>query len=217
MNPLDKHTPIPLSPRNDAEPRWVCVLLTVAALFACEVAGAVEFGFYAGATSGVAVVDRPGGPSADALPGARSLTRGGERLTASTLYGGYRFSHGFAVEAARTSFGSGVTTEEDALRENSPAEYVSAWSVAGVGTLELTDTVSLFGKLGMTFSPDTTNSGFNTEAPARPGKVYGFGISYQASANLELRAQSERFTGLGQTPGGELQASALTFGARLRF
>jgi hypothetical protein len=37
------------------------------------------------------------------------------------------------------------------------------------------------------------------------------------SGYLELRAQSERYTRLGQTENGELEANALTFGARLRF
>ena len=104
---------------------------------------------------------------------------------------------------------------------NSRAQKVRAKkprsSVAGVGSMLVTDSVSLFGKFGMNFSPDTANSGFAVEHPARPGKVYGFGLSYQASAHLELRAQSERFTGLGQTAAGELEANALTFGARLRF
>jgi hypothetical protein len=94
---------------------------------------------------------------------------------------------------------------------------MSTWSVSGVGSLGLTETLSLFGKLGMSFSPDTSNSGFTAEAPTHPGKVYGFGFSYQARANLELRVQSERITGLGQTASGDLEANALTFGAKLRF
>jgi hypothetical protein len=32
-----------------------------------------------------------------------------------------------------------------------------------------------------------------------------------------VRAQSERYTGLGQTDSGQLEANALTLGARLRF
>jgi len=217
MSTVDQRNPFPLSPGNDAFGRWICVLSTVFVFCHSGTAAAFQPGFYAGITSGVAVVDRPGGQSVDVLPGAKSLTRDGERLTASTLYGGYRFSHGFALEAARTSFGSSVTTDEEAIHYSSPAEHMSAWSVTGVGSLELTDTVSLFGKFGMSFSPDTTNSGFTAEPPAHPGKVYGFGISYQASTNFELRVQSERFTGLGQTASGDLEANALTFGAWLRF
>jgi hypothetical protein len=77
--------------------------------------------------------------------------------------------------------------------------------------------LSSMGKLGMSFSPDTTGGRIAIESSARPGRVYGFGVSYQATARLELRAQSERYTGLWQTPSGELEANALTFGARMRF
>ena len=174
-------------------------------------------GFYAGIDSGVAVVDNGNGESL-AVPGARSLLHDSERLTASTLYGGYRFARGFALEAARTSFGTGVATEEEAItRFSSATELMSTWSIAGIGAVELTPSLSLFGKLGMSFSPDTANSGIAIESSTRPGRVYGFGVSYQVTASLELRAQSERYTGLGQTSSGDLEANALTFGARMRF
>jgi hypothetical protein len=152
------------------------------------------------------------------VPGAKSLMHDGERLTASTLYGGYRFARGFALEAARTSFGTGVATEEEATaRFGSATELMSTWSITGIGAVALTRSLSLFGKLGMSFSPDTTNNSMMIESSARPGRVYGFGVSYQATASLELRAQSERYTGLWQTSSGELEANALTFGARMRF
>lgn len=174
-------------------------------------------GFYAGLDSGVAVVDSGSGEPL-AVPGTRSLLHESERLTASTVYGGYRFAGGFALEAARTSFGTGVATEEEAMtRFSSATELMSTWSIAGIGAVELTRSLSLFGKLGMSFSPDTTGGRIAIESSARPGRVYGFGVSYQATARLELRAQSERYTGLWQTSSGELEANALTFGARMGF
>jgi Outer membrane protein beta-barrel domain len=208
----------PTTPKTGNDRRDVLPLLIAAMLAAAApTVSAGQPGFYAGLSSGVAVLDVPGGGSLDSLPGLKSFTQERDRLSASTLYGGYRFSRGFALEAARISFGNSVTTDDEALLYSAPAERMSAWSVAGVGSLLVTDSVWLFGKLGMNFSPDTANSGFAVENPTQPGKVYGFGLSYQASANLELRAQSERFTGLGQTAAGELEANALTFGARLRF
>ena len=190
--------------------------LTIAAASLAFAAAADEPGFYTGISNGVAVLGSAGGQSLNGVPGAKVLNHDSDRLTATTLYGGYRFSHGFALEAARTSFGSGVNTDDPVLYAT-PAEQMSAWSVAGVGSLELSQSLTFFAKLGVNFAPNATYSSFAVDTPSRPGRVYGFGVSYQVNGYLELRAQSERYTGLGQTENGELEANALTFGARLRF
>ena len=194
-----------LSQFGDDAARRVWTALTFAAACVAGPAVADDSGFYTGINNGVAVLANPGGQNHDS-----------DRLTATTLYGGYRFSHGFALEGARTSFGSGVNTEDPVLYVT-PAEQMSAWSLAGVGSVELTDSLRLFAKLGVNFAPNATYSSFAVDTASRPGRVYGFGVSYQVNDQLELRAQSERYTGLGQTDNGELEATALTFGARLRF
>jgi opacity protein-like surface antigen len=201
---------------NACAARRACAALTFAAACVALPAVAAEPGFYTGINNGVAVLGSPGGQSLSGVPGAKLLTHDNERLTATTLYGGYRFSHGFALEAARTSFGSGVNTDDPVLYAT-PAEQMSAWSLAGVGSLAVTDSLTLFGKLGVNFAPNATYSSFAVDTPSRPGRVYGFGVSYQVTDQLELRAQSERYTGLGQTESGGLEANALTVGARLRF
>ena len=88
-----------------------------------------DSGFYTGLSNGVAVLATQGGQSLDTLPGARLLGHDGDRVTATTLYGGYRFSRMFALEAGRTSFGSGVNVDDPVLYAT-PAEQLSAWSLA---------------------------------------------------------------------------------------
>jgi len=195
----------PLSRAGDVGVRRVLFALTFVAAGVASAALADESGFYTGISNGVAVLGNPGGQNHD-----------GDRLTATTLYGGYHFSRGFALEGARTSFGSGVNTEDPVLYVT-PAEQMSAWSLAGVGSVSLTDSLKFFAKLGVNFAPDATYSSFAVATSSRPGTVYGFGVSYQITGQFELRAQSERYTGLGQTNNGQLEATALTFGARLRF
>ena len=202
---------------DDARPvHYTCLVLTFAAACFALPAIADEPGFYTGISNGVAVLANAGGQSLNTVPGAKLLTHDTDRLTATTLYGGYRFSRGFALEAARTSFGSGVNTDDPVLYAT-PAEQMSAWSLAGVGSLELSQSLTFFAKLGVNFAPNATYSSFAVDTASRPGRVYGFGVSYRVSGHLELRAQSERYTGLGQTENGELEANALTFGARVRF
>jgi hypothetical protein len=208
----------PLSLANDDTHRVRCTCLSLTFVAACFALPAIadEPGFYTGISNGVAVLGNAGGQSLNSLPGAKLLNHDTDRLTATTLYGGYRFSHGFALEGARTSFGSGVNTDDPVLYAT-PAEQMSAWSLAGVGSFELSDSLTFFAKLGINFAPNATYSSFALDTSSRPGRVYGFGVSYQVSGRLELRAQSERYTGLGTTENGELEANALTFGARLRF
>ena len=195
----------------------MATLIFVAASFAATVLPArADPGFYTGLSNGVAVLATQGSQSLDTVPGARLLGRDGDRVTATTLYGGYRFSRVFAVEAGRTSFGSGVNVDDPVLYAT-PAEQLSAWSLAGVGSMELSDSVTVFAKLGVNFAPDATYSALAVDSPTRPGRVYGFGVSYQVNGRFELRAQSERYTGLGQTSNGTLEANALTLGARLKF
>ena len=194
----------------------VWLILTFSVVCSATPAYADEPGFYTGVSNGVAVLGNAGGQSLNSLPGAKLLNHDTDRLTATTLYGGYRFSRGFSLEAARTSFGSGVNTEDPVLYAT-PAEQLSAWSLAGVGSFELSASLTFFAKLGVNFAPNAAYSSFSVDTPSRPGRVYGFGVSYQVTGSFELRAQSERYTGLGQTDNGELEANALTFGARLRF
>jgi Outer membrane protein beta-barrel domain len=216
MQMIRTRTLSPLSQIGDGAARRAWFALTFAVLCVAGPAVADESGFYTGIGNGVAVLSNPGGQSLSTVPGAKLLNHDSERLTATTLYGGYRFSHGFALEGARISFGSGVNTDDPVLYAT-PAEQMSAWSIAGVGSFELSESLTLFAKLGVNFAPNATYSSFAVDTASRPGRVYGFGVTYQVSGHLELRAQSERYTGLGQTNSGELEASALTFGARLRF
>jgi len=209
--------PFPSQTGDDAQTaRSIWLILTFSAVCSATPAIGDEPGFYTGISNGVAVLANAGGQTLNSVPGARLLSHDADRLTATTLYGGYRFSRGFALEAARTSFGAGVNTEDPVLYAT-PAEQMSAWSLAGVSSFELSQSVTFFAKLGVNFAPNAAYSNFAIDTPSRPGRVYGFGVSYQVNGRFELRAQSERYTGLGQTESGELEANALTLGARLRF
>ena len=210
-------TALSLSPMSNATPSQLAALtFAIACLVLQTLPAWADSGFYTGLSNGVAVLATQGGQSLDTVPGARLLGHEGDRLTATTLYGGYRFSRAFALEAGRTSFGAGVNVDDPVLYAT-PAEQLSAWSLAGVGSMELTDSVTIFAKLGVNFAPDAPYGNLAVDAPSRPGRVYGFGVSYQVTGRFELRAQSERYTGLGQTSNGTLEANALTLGARLKF
>src|SRR5262245_62326049 len=127
-----------------------------------------DSGFYTGLSNGVAVLGtQASAQSLETVPGARLLGHDGDRVTATTLYGVYRFSRVFALEAGRTSFGSGVNVDDPVLYAT-PAEQLSAWSLAGVGSMEVTDSVTVFAKLGVNFAPDAPYSSLGVDAPSRP-------------------------------------------------
>ena len=87
-----------LSQIGDDTARRVWTALTFAAACVAGPAVADDPGFYTGISNGVAVLGNAGGQSLNGVPGAKLLNHDTDRLTATTLYGGYRFSRGFSLE-----------------------------------------------------------------------------------------------------------------------
>jgi hypothetical protein len=139
-------------------------------------------------------------------PGSVALAAAATRLDGERIFGGYRFGPGFAVEGARTRFGTPAL-----------AQGGETLSMAGVSSLPLTDSVTLVAKLGLHY-PEASGPGSNLSFSelAGAGVLYGLGLSLQLADNVELRARSERFA----HPQGRSQgttADTFLFGANVRF
>jgi len=164
-----------------------------------------DTGLYAGRTllSGV-----PASPSKDQAqlalePGSTALGGDTSRLEGERIFGGYRFGPGFALEGARTRIGpSGLGPNNEKI------------SVAGVGSMPLTDSVTLMSKLGLSYQPSAAAGGGVSMADVtNSGRLYGVGVSVRVRDNVEVRAQTEH---LGPTQGAAASDSVL-FGANVRF
>jgi hypothetical protein len=136
-------------------------------------------------------------------PGSVALGADAAHLGGERIFGGYRFGQGFALEGAHTRFGAPAATQG-----------IETLSVAGVGSLPLTDSLTLVTRFGF-HHPDASGPGNNLSS-SDAGVLYGLGLSLQLAEDVELRARSEH---LVRPPGSPQSGAADTFlfGANVRF
>jgi len=126
-------------------------------------------------------------------------------------FGGYQFTKYFALEGGYTQLntfkasGHGATAATGALYQT---QKNNLWSLAAVGTVPVTKSVSVFGKLGVNNWKSITTSNvinINTKDFTRRDTIdrgydpyYGVGISYALLEGVDLRGEYERYDLGGQ-------------------
>jgi hypothetical protein len=188
------------------------LLIALAAISALMLIGPVasradDAGIYAGRTL-------PSGLPANATkdqaqlalePGSAALGGDAARLEGERIFGGYRFAPGFALEGAQIRSGA-----------SSPGANSDRIAVAGVGSVPLSDSVTLVSKLGLSYQTSAFGGGgVSLSDVTGGGRVYGVGLSVQVRDNVELRAQSEHLGRPANSPQGP--ADSVLFGANVRF
>ena len=169
---------------------------------------AEDGGFYGGRSQSAGVPPMAAADKSQLAlePGSVALAADAAHLEGERIFGGYRFGQGFALEGSHTRFGAPAL-----------AQGPETLSVAGVGSLPLTDSLTLVTKLGLHY-PEASGPGNNLSASelGGAGVLYGLGVSLQLADNVELRARSEH---LARPPGSPQSATADTFlfGANVRF
>ena len=134
---------------------------------------AADEGFYAGLNLGRASVSTPSGTV---------LTKKND-----TVYGviaGYQFNQNWGVEAQYTGAGKFATTTFSGKADT--------LSVAAIGTMPVSDTVSLYGKLGFA-STKSKVSGTGYTGASRSAATYGLGVQYNATPAVGIRFGWDRF------------------------
>lgn len=132
--------------------------------------------------------------------------------------GRIQFSPNFGAEFASIDQAAGLNGTEVPTSRGFAGKGTSLF---GIGTLPLSESVSVFGKLGLVRGEDEKLLVFGGPAYALENGTdltYGVGLKYDFSPNLGLRFEWQRFT-----PGGYLQNSSegdvdlLSGGLRYRF
>ena len=149
-------------------------LLLVLFLFASRTAMAE--GFYAGAGFGLTQIeDEDQGISFEDTPL-------GWRLLA-----GYDFSENFGIEGSYINSGK---AEDDVLGENVEVE-LSAFTLAVVGLLPISDSAQLFGKVGFySGEQEVTVQGFTLDED-EDGAIVGAGVRWGSSEAFTIRGEFE--------------------------
>lgn len=139
--------------------------------------------------------------------GAPTLISSENISTGFKVFGGYQVNQYFGVEAGFVDFNdvkasSSVTAPDRSIYTTAEND---AWTLAAVGTLPVTKSFSLFGKLGASNwnsnlrSVATESSGAAITTSAKEGRngydmFYGLGVSYALVQNMvDLRAEVERY------------------------
>lgn len=139
---------------------------------------------------------------------------------------GYRVSPNFAIESGYVDFGKFVY---DASFNGGETEVLfDAWAVnlSGVGILPLGEHLAVFGKLGLVLAmvdAETTANILGTkmrdlESSSSPEAAFGFGVDYNFSEAVTLRAEWERYVNVGDdSKTGESDIDLLTIGLGFGF
>lgn len=140
-------------------------------------------------------------------PGSAALGGDTTRLQRERIFGGYRFAPGFALEGAQIrSGGSNLGTSNETI------------VVAGVGSLPLSDSVTLTSKLGVNYPTSAfAGGGASLSEVASAGRVYGLGVSVQVRDNVEVRAQTEHLGRPASGAQGPAASDSVLVGANVRF
>ncbi len=110
------------------------------------------------------------------------------------VYTGYQFNKYLGAEGGYANLND-MTATTGTLRTNVNSD---AWTLAAVGTLPVTDKLSVIGKLGAAYVLADIRAKDGVALTQRSGDdsyepYYGVGVSYALLDNLSLRAEWERF------------------------
>ncbi len=143
-----------------------------------------ESGFYIGGTLGNAKISNFGNAV---------LTK-----SSDSVYGGlvgYQFDKNFGVEAQFTGVGKFTTATISGKGD--------AFGVAAIGTLPLSDSFSLYGKLGFASSKTKISDATGTYLGAsRTAATYGLGVQYNVSPQIGIRLGWDRYGSAVKTNAG---------------
>jgi len=168
-----------------------------------------DTGLYGGRTlpSGVSAAPSKDQAQLALEPGNAALGADSARLEGERIFGGYRFGPGFALEGARTRTSPSVLAPSN-----------ETISVAGVGSVPLSDSVTLVSRLGLSYQPSTfAGNGVSLADVTSGSRLYGVGLSVRVRDNVEVRAQTEHLARTANPTLGSPASDSVLFGANVRF
>ena len=181
-------------------------LATLLSAIAVAPAFAADNGFYAGLTLGQSAVGNP-------------FANGNMTKKTDTVYGvlgGYQFTKNWGAEAFFTGAGKWTAQSTGGAVANGKGD---TWGIAGVGTLPLNDSISLYGKLGYA-STKSTASGAGITGATRGASSFGVGAVYNATPSVGIRLGWDRYgEAVTDAAGvkGNFNADTYTLGAVFKF
>lgn len=198
----------------NSKTRFAVVVATLVAGLAGP-AAAQDVGFYVGAALGQA-------EHKDACAGATTCD---DKDTAWKIIAGYQFNRNLAVELGYADLGESTASGVVSGVNVSVRAELTAWEVVAVGSLPLMDRLAIYGKLGLfrgevDLSATGTLGGFTASGSGSDSNTdltFGFGVRYDFTRNLAVRAEWQRYPDVGGDNTGESDVDLLSVGVLFRF
>ncbi len=151
----------------------ILAVVLLSAATAPAFAGSLDMtGFYAGATLGVGNANF----SAPAAPAAAVTVENPKSKPVYGVFGGYRYNKNLAVELAYTGASYIYTTPTGGARTLNKQIVLA---MTAVGTMPVSDSVSVFGKLGVASASSENNAVAGEQKTSRFAPTFGAGVEYK--------------------------------------
>ena len=181
-------------------------LLCIAGFAAIGLSTTASAQFYVGA--GVGASKASGADGSTTIGGvAVSASGGNATKTSWKLYGGYQFTPNWGLEAQYSELGDRTYTVSAGAASGSTKLRAYQWSLAGTGTLPLSDQFYLMAKLGATRN-HVGGGNFTVGAVSvavggsdRTELLAGIGAGYNINKNVGVRVEYENFGKLSNNGG----------------
>ena len=132
---------------------------------------------------------------ADGTIAPLTLSGGDSSKSSVKVYGGYQITPNWGIEAQYSDLGNRDLAVRDAagtLRGTGSLK-TSQYSVAGTGTLPLSNNFSLFGKLGLSINHGEVSSNGSSMSGGKVSPMIGVGVAYNFTPQLSARFEYEDF------------------------
>jgi OmpA-OmpF porin, OOP family len=188
----------------------IVALLAVAGMAVSSVSMAQatqDRGWYAGVSMGQSEIK-------DGCTGVAPGISCDDKDTAWKIFGGYQLNRNFSAELGYSNLGE---AKASAGGVNASVE-ATAWDLVGVGSFPVTNQFSVYGKLGVYRAETEGRSNVGVSADeTNSGLTYGFGVRYDFTRNLGVRAEWQRYGDVGGGSIGESDVDIMSIGVIWKF
>ena len=146
---------------------------------------------------------------------------GSEDTTGARVYGGYQVNPGFGIEVGYVHFGKISESEEGVSVSFKP----TAIYAAATGTMPISPSMNLIGKIGVARNDTTFGASFEGQSMSfdknNTSAMFGIGVQYKFSDTMSLVAEYEDFGKIAKFDEGDfkanMKASIVSVGLRVAF
>ena len=181
------------------------------AMLLCASAFAQDAGYYMGASAGQSKTDIDQAPFA-AL--GATITRNDEKDSAFRIFGGYQYSKNLAVEVGYIDLGTYSVSGTIGALPFTASGDVTGFSISGVGTVPLTEKLSLLGSVGFLSSKVNASATVATASGIARSRqsdyTAGIGMKYGLTKNIAARLEANYY-GLNNNGSAQMYSLGLQY------